>query len=173
MKKEMVSISLPLIELEEGKKPWMAESYSESGSYFVKDSSGIFHIVDVSTKNKDCVEWCLPVNISNMIVAGLSVGHFSDTLTSMNCLIQEIHGRLDQMNIDNQSNIDQTVETINSYTEQHIAELTEHVEARSNAIEDGVRVLMKLIDGIVSKSSSSNGNISEEALIEIVKTIRK
>lgn len=173
MKKEMVSISLPLIELEDGKKPWDSESYSESGSYFVKDSSGIFHIVDVSTKKKDCVEWVLPANISNMIVAGLTVDHFSVPLAGMSGLIQEIHERLDRMNYNNQSEREQIVGTINSFTERNASELIDHVEARSNAIEEGVRTLMKLVDGIVSKSSSSNGNISEEALIEIVKTIRK
>ena len=78
--KTMMSLMFPFIELGKGVQPYEASSYEESGSYFVKDSQGVFHIIEVSKEDRFVNGWCLHNNMASQLSYQLAVCPLTETM---------------------------------------------------------------------------------------------
>lgn len=166
-----LSLSLPVIELPEGKKAWDCNSYEESGMYFVKDSIGAYHFVEVQLKEQNVIDFLFPPKICNYLQEQEFIYSMKDLVKELNDVVENsrdgILERIDYLGAQMQSSIIELVEHEDRVKEDltHI-----HDESRDQILH---MIDEKAVDKDFLKAQLSTGFISENALVEIVKNVRK
>ena len=205
-----LSLSLPVIELPEGKKAWNCNSYEESGMYFVKDSIGAYHFVEVQLKEQNVIDFLFPPKICNYLQEQEFFYSMKDLVKELNDVVENsrdgILERIDYLGAQMQSNIIELVERedrvkelngvvensrdgileridcLGAQMQSRIIELVEHedrIKEDLTHIHDESRdqilhmIDEKAVDKDFLKAQLSTGFISENALVEIVKNVRK
>lgn len=137
--------------------------YDKDGVYFVKDKKGIFHLVEVD-KSRFCAGGNpLPASVCYMLVVGKTVSSLDEKFKS----IDESIGNLS-------SSLTHCANMLSDHT-------TQKIEVLDNRVLRGFEFIQKLLEDIQSKNQDkpkteeapSKGYISEEALVEIIKNVRK
>lgn len=178
----MLNLSLPFVELKKGNDPLVAESYENSGVYFVKDRDGVFHIADVNKEGYTVAEAPLPINVGNLLLFEVHKNNVAGLLSDIDKRLQDISQNVvrlvenDYYDVENGINIlhnrlDNLEGRIDGNTENSIR----HIVSNAHSIEDGIAAILKNVGGSNPdcKPASGKGNISEETLLEIIKTIRR
>ena len=160
--KTMMSLMFPFIELGKGVQPYEVSSYEESGSYFVKDSQGFFHIIEVSKENNYVNGWCLHNNMASQLSYQLAVCPLTETMLELRNSVVELCAMVSE-------NINLTDET------RKTAE-SARLDIREGA--EGINLLDAEIGKILAEcekqeEKSSKGFVSESTLVEIISTVRK
>ena len=158
----MMSLMFPFIELGKGIEPYELLSYEESGSYFVKDSQGCFHIIEVSKEGGFVNGWCLHNNMASQLSYQLAVCPLTETMLELRNSVGELRSMVSD-------NINLTVET------RKTAEST-RLDIRE--VAEGINLLDAEIGKILAECEKqeekpSKGFVSESTLVEIISTVRK
>lgn len=160
--KTMMSLMFPFIELGKGVEPYELSSYEESGSYFVKDSQGFFHIIEVSKEDRFVNGWCLHNNMASQLSYQLAVCPLTETMLELRNSV----GELCSMVSDNINLTDETRKTAESarWDIKEVAEGIHHLDSATEKI---------LAECEKQDEKSSKGFVSESTLVEIISTVRK
>lgn len=165
-----LTLTLPYIELQKDKPMYDCESYDKSGTYFVKSPQGEFCIVEVCKENRSAFGNPLTMNVGNL---------FSEQIAE-----NRLEERLDSMNEELKNTRKELMEPII----HKIFELNESIEGLFIKTGDKLGLvystLLDITDGMArieeSKSKESTpqsnmykGSISEDALVQLVKEIKK
>lgn len=155
----ITTLSFPLVELPKDKTPWEADAYSEFGVFLVKDNEGIYHIVDVCKKTGSLPEVMLPPSVCNHIVVQMEE-------RKQESIFKKIQEQIDERQ---REVLDLLLEVKNH--KQHMLEgildtvESEHAKTRED--------LTAICSSNTSAAQPSKGYISEEALVQLVKEIKK
>lgn len=177
-----LNLSLPFVELKKGNDPWVAESYENSGIYFVKDRDGVFRIADVNKEENTVAESPLPINIGNLLLSEVHKKDTEDFLCNIDKYLQDLSQGISRLSERDYYNIENEIAILHNHLdrlEERIDEkakyCTDHVISNARSIEDGIAEILKNVGGSNpdGKPASGKGNISEETLLEIIKTIRR
>lgn len=160
--KTMMSLMFPFIELGKGIEPYEWSSYEESGSYFVKDSHGIFHIIEVSKEDKYVNGWCLHNNMASQLSYQLAVCPLTETMLELRNSVVELCAMVSE-NINLTDETRKTAESSRLYINE-VAEGIRHLDAATGKI---------LAECEKQEERSSKGFVSESTLVEIISTVRK
>lgn len=160
--KTMMSLMFPFIELGKGIEPYEWSSYEESGSYFVKDSHGIFHIIEVSKEDKYVNGWCLHNNMASQLSYQLAVCPFTEMMMEMRDSVGELRAMVSE-NINLTEDARKTAESARLYIEE-VAEGIHHLDSATEKI---------LEECEKQEEKPSKGFVSESTLVEIISTVRK
>lgn len=137
--------------------------YDKDGIYFVKDKVGIFHLVEVSLKDANAYGNALPANVCNMLIVGKTVSSLDEKFKS----IDESIGNLS-------SSLTHCANMLSDHTTQKIEVLDNrvlrHFEFIQGLLED---IQSKIQERPKTEEAPSKGYISEDALVEIIKNVRK
>lgn len=160
--KTMMSLMFPFIELGKGIEPYKESSYEESGSYFVKDSQGFFHIIEVSKEDKYVNGWCLHNNMASQLSYQLAVCPLTETMLELRNSVGELCSMVSD-------NINLTVEA---------RKTAESARLDIREVAEGINLLDAEIGKILAEcekqeEKSSKGFVSESTLVEIISTVRK
>lgn len=157
--RQMLTLTLPLIELEEGKKPWSIEAYDgiETGMYFVKDTAGVFHIAEVDRDENVCFHTPLPARACNVFTREMVVDELSVDMERMCQTQEEMYGKIAQLIFD---------------CRRHYDDLNGRLEGISSAVIDRLDEMVEGKDEFM-KQSAGRGYVSEETLAQIIKVVRK
>ena len=155
----MVTLTLPLIELPEGKYPWNADAYNELGVFIVKDNSGVFHIVDVCSKTDSLPEAPLPISVCNFIVV-------QQERSGQESLLNKIQQHID----DRQKDILGLLLKAQDFRESMRDEILENINSVCARTRED---LVEICNSNTSPVQSFNGCISEGTLLQLVKEIKK
>lgn len=158
----MMSLMFPFIELGKGIEPYKESSYEESGSYFVKDSQGFFHIIEVSKEDKFVNGWCLHGNMASQLSYQLAVCPLTETMLELRNSVGELCSMVSD-------NINLTVET---------RKTAESARLGIRDVAEGIHHLDSVTEKILAEcekqeGKSSKGFVSESTLVEIISTVRK
>lgn len=165
-KKQIVlNLSLPLIEIPDT-KVYDCNHYPESGMYFVKAMDGCFYIAEVN--KEDDTNWHnpLPINIVNLFVE-------QQVVISMKDIIEEKLHRLEEVVF---SSTQQTVDCVECNCKtiaSKIENLWDKCDEKEDFIQDIPQTVVTLLnDKQPQQSAKSVGFVSQEALVEIIRTIK-
>ena len=154
-----VTLTFPLVEIPKDKSPWEADAYSELGIFFVKNSEGIYYIVDVCKKEGSVPETILPPAVCNQITTQLVERKQESLFEKIQEQIDEHHTELMALLLEakacKQHMFEEILETVAS----------EHAKTRDD--------LAAICSSNTSTAQPSKGYISEEALVQLVKEIKK
>jgi hypothetical protein len=165
-KKQIVlNLSLPLIELPDN-QVYDCNHYPESGMYFVKAGDGCFHIAEVNKEDNNNWHNPLPGNVGNCLLEQQAV-------LSMKDIIEEKLHRLEEVVI---SSMQQTADCIEGNCKtiaSKIENLWDKCEEKDVSIQDIPQTVVKLLnDQQPHQSAKGIGFVSQEALVEIIRTIK-
>lgn len=160
--KTMMSLMFPFIELGKGIEPYKESSYEESGSYFVKDSQGFFHIIEVSKEDKYVNGWCLHNNMASQLSYQLAVCPLTETMLELRNSVVELCAMVSE-NINLTDKTRKTAESVRLDIEE-VTEGIRHLDAATGKI---------LAECEKQEEKSSKGFVSESTLVEIISTVRK
>ena len=178
----VISLTLPCVELEKGKKPWFAESYENSGMYFVKDGDGGFHIADVNKEENSVTESTLPINVGNLLLFEAHKNNVAGLLSDIDKQLQNISQNVsrlvdsDYYDVENGINVlHNRLESLEGRIDKGSEESIRYIISNARSIEEGIAEILKNVGGSNpdDKPAFGKGNISEETLLEIIKTIRR
>lgn len=165
-KKQIVlNLSLPLIEIPDNQVR-DCNHYPESGMYFVKTADGIYHIADVN--KEECNNWHnpLPVNVGNCFLE-------QQTVISMKDIIEEKLHRLEEVVF---SSTQQTIDCVECNCKtiaSKIENFWDKCDEKEDFIQDIPQTVAKLLnDQQPQQSAKGMGFVSQEALVEIIRTIK-
>lgn len=179
---KVISLTLPYVELEKGKQPWVAESYEEGGVYFAKDSDGVFHVADVDKEGGRVVEFPLPINVVNLLLSEVHKNNTEELLDNIDKQLQNISQNVSRLvdsdcyDVENGINVlHNRLESLEGRVDSNTENSIRHIVSNARSIEDGIAAILKNVGGSNPdcKPASGKGNISEETLLEIIKTIRR
>lgn len=156
-----MTVTLPLVELEEGKKPWTVESYEKSGSYFVKDSQGIYHIVYVDVASGTCSECMMPPEVGNMLACQEMQDGLKQKLDSMTEAFDRIRAVMEESVLNLESGL-------GSKIGEEIAKVLHMNDMIMQEVESIKEASVK-----EDTPAYSKGFVSEDAILEIIKNVRK
>ena len=177
-----LNLSLPFVELKKGNDPWAAESYENSGIYFVKDREGVFRIADVDKEDNTVTECPIPINVGNLLLSEVHKNNTEEILDSIDKRLQDILQNVvrlvesDYYDVENGINIlHNRLESLEGRIDNNTEDSIKHIISNARSIEDGIAAILKNVGGSYPdcKPASGKGNISEETLLEIIKTIRR
>lgn len=165
-KKQIVlNLSLPLIELPDN-QVYDCNHYPESGMYFVKAMDGCFYIADVNKEVNNYWHSPLPPNVGNCLIEQCAV-------ISMKDIIEEKLHRLEEVVF---SSTQQTVDCVECNCKtiaSKIEDLWDKCEEKDVSIQDIPQTVAKLLnDQQPQQSAKGIGFVSQEALVEIIRTIK-
>ena len=160
--KTMMSLMFPFIELGKGIEPYKESSYEESGSYFVKDSQGFFHVIEVSKEDKYVNGWCLHNNMASQLSYQLAVCPLTETMLELRNSVVELCAMVSE-NINLTDKTRKTAESVRLDIEE-VTEGIRHLDAATGKI---------LAECEKQEERSSKGFVSESTLVEIISTVRK
>ena len=178
----ILNLSLPYVELKKGNDAWAAESYENSGIYFVKDRDGVFRIADVNKEENTVAESPLPINVGNLLLSEVHKNNTEELLDNINKRLQDILQNVvrlvesDYYDVENGINIlHNRLESLEGRIDNNTEDSIKHIISNARSIEDGIAAILKNVGGSYPdcKPASGKGNISEETLLEIIKTIRR
>ena len=177
-----LNLSLPFVELKKGNDPWAAESYENSGIYFVKDRDGVFRIADVNKEENTVAESPLPINVGNLLLSEVLKNNTEEILDSIDKRLQDILQNVvrlvksDYYDVENGINVlHNRLESLEGRIDKGSEESIRYIISNTRSIEEGIAEILKNVGGSNpdGKPASGKGNISEETLLEIIKTIRR
>ena len=165
-KKQIVlNLSLPLIELPDN-QVYDCNHYPESGMYFVKAADGSFHIADVNKEDGNNWHSPLPVNVGNWLLE-------QQIVISMKDIIEEKLHRLEEVVISSMKEKEGCVECNCKTIASKIENLWDKCEEKAVSIQDIPQTVVKLLnDQQPQQSAKGIGFVSQEALVEIIRTIK-
>lgn len=165
-KKQIVlNLSLPLIELPDN-QVFDCNHYPESGMYFVKAADGCFYIADVNKEENNNWHNLLHANIANCLLEQQSV-------ISMKDIIEEKLHRLEEVVISSMKQTEDCVECNCKTIASKIENLWDKCEEKDVSIQDILQTVVKLLnDQQPQQSAKGMGFVSQEALVEIIRTIK-
>ena len=178
----ILNLSLPYVELKKGNDAWVAESYENSGIYFVKDREGIFRLADVDKEDNTVSECPIPINVGNLLLSEVHKNNTEELLDNIDKRLQDILQNVvrlvksDYYDVENGINVlHKRLESLEGRIENNTEDSIKHIVSNARSIEDGIAAILKNVGGSNSddKPASGKGNISEETLLEIIKTIRR
>lgn len=169
-----LTLTLPLVELAKGQDFYNATSYDESGLFFVKSSTGEFGVVEVVKETNEAYGNMMPLNVmhhlSEQIIENKlneRLRYLEDELVSFHKEMNELNGKLTREELpsleDDLSNI------TDSLVDMH---------SKVNGLREWAVKLDELIAGMSEKKTdaepaSFKGCISEDALVQLIKEIKK
>lgn len=157
-----LSITLPFIELAEDKKPWVAESYEESGTFFVKCTNGEYRIATVSLNDKSVFEAILPPVVANMLTERIVEAKFVHVMGTLYGSLEDIRGGIADCKDQEEGMTQRMDRLISEFTEEQ-----DSVMEKLCSIQNGMCCRHE------ENPSSAKGFISEKALVQLVKEIKK
>jgi hypothetical protein len=165
-KKQIVlNLSLPFIEIPDT-QVLDCDHYPESGMYFVKAMDGCFYIADINKEEDNYWHIPLPPNVGNCFIEQCAV-------LSMKDIIEEKLHRLEEVVI---SSMRQTADCIEGNCKtiaSKIENLWDKCEEKDVSIQDIPQTVVKLLnDQQPHQSAKGIGFVSQEALVEIIRTIK-
>lgn len=178
----ILNLSLPYVELKKGNDAWVAESYENSGIYFVKDREGVFRLADVDKEDNTVSECPIPINVGNLLLSEVHKNNTEELLDNIDKRLQDILQNVvrlvesDYYDVENGINVlHNHLDSLGDRIDEKAKYCTDHVISNARSIEDGIAVILKNVGGSNPdrKPASGKGNISEETLLEIIKTIRR
>lgn len=155
----IITLSFPLIELPKDKSPWEADAYSEFGIFFVRDNDGIYNIVDVCKETGTLPSIILPPSVCSSIIVQMEE-------RKQESMLSKIQEQLDG----NQKELLALLLEAKAY-KQHILE--EKIHTFTSELSKTRDDLVALCTSNTSTAQPSKGYISEEALVQLVKEIKK
>ena len=155
----IITLSLPLIEI--GNTSFFnIENYKESGLFFVKASDGCYAILDIVRENNGVIGELLPPNVSDRIVEQQTeISLKEDFKKRFSELTEEIQGHLHHFEDALNSSTQKTEDALRYRSGEIIEKLEELVEKLKQVPADEAPKLLQ-------------GYISEQMLVEILRTIR-
>ena len=177
-----LNLSLPFVELKKGNDPWAAESYENSGIYFVKDREGVFRLADVDKEDNTVTECPIPINVGNLLLSEVHKNNTEELLDNIDKRLQDILQKVsrlvesDYCDVENGINVlHNRLESLEGRIDNNTEDSIKHIISNARSIEDGIAAILKNVGGSNpdGKPASGKGNISEETLLEIIKTIRR
>lgn len=160
-KKQIVlNLSLPLIEIPDT-QVYDCNHYPESGIYFVKSMDGCFYIAEVNKEDNTNWHNPLPKNVCNLFIEQQAVISMEDALE------EKLH-RLEEVVF---SSTQQTVECVECNCKT-IASKIENLWDKCDIQDIPQTVVTLLNDKQPQQSAKSVGFVSQEALVEIIRTIK-
>lgn len=157
-----LTIRLGFIELPAEKKPWKAESYEESGAFFVKSPNGEYRIVSVDKDREGVIETILPPDIANMLTEETVKDRMAGMLDHVFASLETLHKEVAECR----------------GNDERLTRGYEKLYARGEEICDGVMEELGAIrHGVENRPEESSGPlkgfISEETLVQLVKEMKK
>ena len=158
-----LTLTLPLIELPSGLKTFERSTYDEEGTFFVKDHDGAFHLVCVGFKNNDIWDCPLIPELCNLFTEQITEDRLAQELDS----IKKVFDNKTILLLD--------------YIKETACGVVENIEQETNRLSCKIEDLNSKLSQIKTfpdkekqvQTSNSKGFITEEALIEIIKDVRK
>lgn len=178
----ILNLSLPYVELKKGNDAWVAESYENSGIYFVKDREGVFRLADVDKEDNTVSECPIPINVGNLLLSEVHKNNTEELLDNIDKRLQDILQNVvrlvksDYYDVENGINVlHKRLESLEGRIENNTEDSIKHIVSNARSIEDGIAAILKNVgdSNPEGKPASGKGNISEETLLEIIKTIRR
>ena len=165
-KKQIVlNLSLPLIEIPDS-HVYDCNHYPESGMYFVKAMDGCFYIADVNKEEDSNWHNQLPLNVGNLFIEQQAV-------ISMKDAIEEKLHRLEEVVF---SSTQQTIECVECNCKtiaSKIENLWDKYGVEEVSMQDIPQTVVKLLNEQQPQQSAKGmGFVSQEALVEIIRTIK-
>lgn len=155
--KTMMTLCLPLIEIN-NTDFYNYDNYKESGQFFVKNSDGIYAVIDVDKEVGGLGGEILPPRVRTYLIeqqAEIS-------------LVEKFDERISQINEGVKYLIDKMSECLAS------VENAREVSSESKAL---LNVLVDMVDEVKNKETSpelpKGGYVSENTLVKIIETVRK
>lgn len=137
--------------------------YDKDGVYFVKDKAGIFHLVEVDKSVSFAGGSPLPASVCYMLIVGKTVSSLDEKFKS----IDESIGNLS-------SSLTHCANMLMDHTTQKTGELDIRVLREFESIQEQFEgIQSKIQERPKTEEAPSKGYISEEALVEIIKNVRK
>ena len=158
-----LTLTLPFIELPSGLKAFERNSYDEEGTFFVKDHDGVFHLVYVGFENNEVWDCPLIPELCNLFTEQITKDRLAQELDS----IKEVFNNKTILLLD--------------YIEETARGVVKNIEQETNRLSCKIEDLNSELSQIKTfpdkekqvQTSHSKGFITEEALIEIIKDVRK
>lgn len=165
-KKQIVlNLSLPLIEIPDT-HVYDCNHYPESGMYFVKAMDGSFYIAEVNKEENNSWQNLLPFNVVNWLIEQQAV-------ISMKDIIEEKLHRLEEVVISSMKQTEDCVECNCKTIASKIENLWDKCEEKEVSMQDIPQTVVKLLnDQQPQQSATGLGFVSQEALVEIIRTIK-
>lgn len=161
----VLNLSLPLIELPDN-QVYDCNHYPESGMYFVKSADGLYYIADVNKEESNNWHNPLPINIGNCLLEQCAV-------ISMKDIIEEKLHRLEEIVLSSTKKTEDCVECNCKTIASKIENLWDKCEEKEVSMQDIPQTTVKLLkDQQPPQFVKGMGSISEEALVEIIRTIK-
>lgn len=155
----IITLSFPLIELPKDKSPWEADAYSEFGIFFVRDNDGIYNIVDVCKEIGTLPSVILPPSVCSSIIVQMEE-------RKQESMLSKIQEQLDG----NQKELLALLLEEKAHKQHMLKEILDTVESEHNKIRED---LAAICSSNTSTAQPSKGYISEGALVQLVKEIKK
>ena len=169
--KPILELALPFVQLDND-RVCDTNNYDESGIFFVKDLSGMYHIVEVRLEEKVVFGTCINADVCNMLTEQLVAGR-------MGSVLNPVCYRLEELNSAICNTMDDVVRKLDELTGSH-CDYVEGLSSLDSKVEHLGSVLVGLESAVccaVEKKSSDvesvKGYVSEESLVEIIKNVRK
>ena len=161
----VLNLNLPLVEIADY-EVYDCNHYPKDGMYFVKAKDGCFYLADVDKENNHIWHNPLPANIGNELVYQLAMiacrEVFKEDIEMLKEVIQKVSG-------DIKNRIDLGVSAIKS----NIESLVRDAISESTLIQDIPQNTVKLLNERQPQQESKGmGFVSQEALVEIIRTIK-
>lgn len=164
-KQIVLNLSLPLIEIP-NTQVGDCNHYPESGMYFVKSMDGCFYIAEVN--KEDNINWNnpLPINVGNLFIEQ------QDVISMKDAIEEKLH-RLEEVVF---SSTRQTVECVECNCKtiaSKIENLWDKCDEKEDFIQDIPQIVATLLNDKQPQQSAKNmGFVSQETLVEIIRTIK-
>ena len=169
--KPILTLALPFVQLDND-SAFDINNYDESGIFFVKDISGVYHIVEVRLEEKTVFGNCVNANVCNMFTEQIAVDRMEDMLNPIHCRLDGLYTAICNATGDVVRKLDNLFDVSRETVERvfNACEKVEQLEGVLSGIESTVRCTAE------KKSSdieSVKGYVSEESLVEIIKNVWK
>lgn len=171
--KPTLTLTLPYIELPAGKEVNDVKFYDESGIYFVKSSYGDFHIVEVIKEENNAFGNPLSLNTGSLLFEQIIENKLNERLRYLEEELVSFHNEMNaHMNALRQDKLPDLVERFDSIDESLV-----DMHGKVNGLQEWEVLLDKRILEVLKKAGSEStpikGSISEDALVQLIKEIKK
>ena len=169
--KPILTLALPFVQLNNDRVCDCA-NYDESGIFFVKDVSGIYHTVEVNLEEKTVFGNCLNAIFCNMLTEQIAVDSMEDMLNSVRYRLEELNSVICNTTGDVVRKLDELTGSHRDYVEG-LSSLDSKVEHLGNVLAGFESAVRCAVEKKSSDIESVKGYVSEESLVEIIKNVRK
>ena len=162
-----MTLSLPFIKLENNEL-YNLNNYEEGGIYFVETVDGIIHVVDVCRTQQTVGVFDLPIGVVTSLVAGQAVSSATQIVSDK---LQRLEEVIQSMTIEL---VEKLVEHLNHNTQSVISKInvvSDVLDEKTESMQDILQPITKLLSEQQS-STKGMGYISQETLVEILRTIK-